>query len=77
MIVSRNCLAGVSGLPYNKKGNSSPSPQGRRAFPRPRGHTRPSNYRKDRFAMFGFHPDKLVKEGKWDKLESEVVKLDA
>lgn len=27
--------------------------------------------------MFGFHPDKLVKEGKWNKLESEVGKLDA
>ena len=27
--------------------------------------------------MFGFHPDKLVKEGKWDKLESEVGRLDA
>lgn len=27
--------------------------------------------------MFGFHPDKLVKEGKFEKLESEVAKLDA
>ncbi len=29
------------------------------------------------FSMFGFHPDKLVKEGKWEKLESEVGKVDA
>ena len=27
--------------------------------------------------MFGFHPDKLVKEGKFEKLEGEVAKLDA
>ena len=27
--------------------------------------------------MFGFHPDKLVKEGKFEKLEAEVAKLDA